>query len=109
VTAKRGLENFPGEDAVADRGGRHTPSNCRMIGSLQIGFEFLADGELRFGVITVEAVQHLYSTRHLDCEEKILGAVSGSVYIVEQAAHRVRLGLGGDARHPIFLSTVNFA
>ena len=94
---------------MADLDGQHTPSNCRLVGPRQIGFEFLADGELRFGIITVEAVQHLYSTRHLDSEEKILVAVSASVYIVEQAAHRVRLGLGGDARRPIFLSTINFA
>jgi hypothetical protein len=75
----------------------------------QIGFEFVVDGATRHGVITVEAVASLFAAGIPENEDAFLRAVATSPYIAKEAANRVRLGLGGDARRPVFLSTVNFA
>jgi hypothetical protein len=85
------------------------PQNCRVIAPRQIGFEITVDGQTRHGVITVEAVVRLFDSDVLDNDEKLLRAVATSSYIAGQVANRVRLGLGGDPRKPIILSTVNFA
>ncbi len=85
------------------------PHNCRVVAPRQIGFEIVVDGETRHGVITVEAVARLFASNPLRDDEELLRVVAASSYIAKQTANRVRLGLGGDERRPVFLSTVNFA